>query len=139
VDGNLWFTENQVGAVGRITTSGVITEFALPGYYLSHVPYGIALGPDSNIWFSDGLKLSRITPSGGITEFNVLGGFVAQMTIGPGGNLWFTEASTNFIGRATIPAPATVPVVSKWGFAVLCVLLMALAASAGVSSGPVSE
>src|SRR6185503_13856579 len=29
-DGNLWFTEQVAGRIGRITTAGVITEFVLP-------------------------------------------------------------------------------------------------------------
>lgn len=28
-DGNLWFTENNGNNIGRITTTGVITEFAI--------------------------------------------------------------------------------------------------------------
>ncbi len=52
-DGALWFTENNGGAggkIGRITTSGTITEYATTG--LSG-PYGIALGPDRAIWFTE--------------------------------------------------------------------------------------
>ncbi len=30
-DGNLWFTENYGARIGRITPSGDVTEFALPG------------------------------------------------------------------------------------------------------------
>ena len=29
-DGNLWFTERSGNNIGRITTAGVITEFAVP-------------------------------------------------------------------------------------------------------------
>jgi streptogramin lyase len=29
-DGNLWFTETSGNKIGRITTAGVITEFAIP-------------------------------------------------------------------------------------------------------------
>src|SRR5947209_6481643 len=47
-DGNLWFTEGGGGKIGRITTSGVITEF---GSGLT-LPFSIANGPDGNIWFT---------------------------------------------------------------------------------------
>src|SRR5690348_14186954 len=30
-DGNLWFTERRAGKIGSITTTGSVTEFALPG------------------------------------------------------------------------------------------------------------
>src|SRR5262249_52514258 len=50
-DGNLWFTEQAqhtlAGKIGRITTSGEITEFQAPDGY----PDGIAAGPDGNLWF----------------------------------------------------------------------------------------
>lgn len=47
-DGNLWFTEVGAGKIGRITSQGVVTEFAVGGE-----PYGITSGPDGDIWFTD--------------------------------------------------------------------------------------
>ena len=87
-DGNLWFTES--GAIGRITTAGVVTEFPLP--VGSSDPEGIAAGPDGNIWFTlpyQG-KVDRITPLGSITETS---GFDTPwgITPGPDGNMWITE------------------------------------------------
>jgi virginiamycin B lyase len=54
-DGNMWFTED--GAVGRITPSGVVTEFPSGGE-----GWMIAAGVDGNMWFirSDRL-ISRVT------------------------------------------------------------------------------
>ena len=48
-DGNLWFTE-LFSRIGRITTSGVITEFPVP---TAGNPNGITAGPDGNLWFAD--------------------------------------------------------------------------------------
>jgi len=31
-DGALWFTEQNVNRIGRITTAGVITEFPVPSF-----------------------------------------------------------------------------------------------------------
>ena len=57
--------------IGRITTSGAITEFDVPTP--GSQPYGIAPGPDGNLWFAEtgGSKIGRITTSGVITEFPV--------------------------------------------------------------------
>src|SRR5690242_12956985 len=49
-DGNLWFTESDAGKIGRITTSGSITEFKV---HAGSGPYGITVGPDGNIWFTE--------------------------------------------------------------------------------------
>jgi virginiamycin B lyase len=51
-DGNLWFTEFATNRVGRITTAGVITEFAA-GITGPAQPRGITTGPDGNLWFAE--------------------------------------------------------------------------------------
>ena len=50
-DGALWFTENVDGGgqVGRITTTGVVTEY---GNNAGSVFYFITPGPDGALWFS---------------------------------------------------------------------------------------
>ncbi|GAA0707333.1 virginiamycin B lyase family protein [Dokdonella soli] len=102
-DGNLWFAELRcagcdphtpffAGTVGKITTSGVITEFAVPTY--SSSPDGIATGPDGNAWFTERWSgnIGRVTPAGGIAEFPVNDyGYLTSITNGPDGNLWFTK------------------------------------------------
>jgi streptogramin lyase len=53
-DGNLWFTQ-LAGAdqIGRITTGGVITEYAVP---VAQRPVrAITKGPDGNLWFTQPL------------------------------------------------------------------------------------
>lgn len=61
-DKNLWFTEMTGEKIGRVTTSGVTTEFSVPGLQGAT---GIAAGPDGNIWFTDQLtgKIEHINPS----------------------------------------------------------------------------
>jgi streptogramin lyase len=97
LDGNLWFTEiGPVGSsIGRITTSGKITEFPLPSAntFLS----SITAGSDGNLWFT-GIganngpsKIGVITPQGKIHEFTLPHSILGSITKGPGGNLWFAE------------------------------------------------
>src|SRR5207249_2283249 len=92
-DGNLWFTESAGNQIGRITTAGVVSEFAVPTANSSLV--GITVGPDGNLWFSErlGNQIGRITTAGAITEFPVptANSFPTIITVGPDGNLWFTE------------------------------------------------
>src|ERR1700683_3949495 len=61
-DGNMWFTEMQGHRVGRISSAGVIAEFALPK---GGDPIGIAAGPDGNMWFTEtpGDRIGRIDMS----------------------------------------------------------------------------
>src|SRR4051794_25274189 len=48
-DGNLWFPERDGDAIGRITPSGTVTEFST-GITGGAAPFGVAAGPDGNIW-----------------------------------------------------------------------------------------
>jgi uncharacterized protein (TIGR03437 family) len=119
-DGALWFTEDGIveggtGAIGRITTSGDLTEYLLP------TPSGhdsgagdITVGADGNLWFTwvtldpaqplatASHSVGRITPAGMITEFPVSAGGgwpPGGITAGPDGNLWFAQGHANSIGR----------------------------------------
>jgi len=47
----LWFTETLGNAVGRITTDGVVFEYAIPT--ASSAPIGVAEGPDGAVWFAE--------------------------------------------------------------------------------------
>ena len=64
-DGNLWFAETNGNQIGRITTSGPITEFPIPT--ADSRPDGITAGPDGNLWFTEenpANKIGRITTAG---------------------------------------------------------------------------
>jgi streptogramin lyase len=124
-DGNLWFAGANfqqcsvdfcteiTGVVGRITTSGSVTEFTLP--MDTWVPTGITKGPDGNVWFTEvqvskiapyarsGGKIGRISPSGLIAEFSIPTANALPQGIsgGPDGNLWFTETKANQIAKIT--------------------------------------
>src|SRR2546422_8481106 len=102
-DGNLWFTELNGNRIGRITPTGVITEFPLPT--ANSGPQGITAGPDGNLWFTEfnGNRIGRITPTGVITEFPLPASNrqAEGVAAGAGGNLWITEVNGNRSGRIT--------------------------------------
>ena len=107
-DGNLWFTfrSPSTNAIGRITTSGVVTLFTAglsPGDVAVH---DITEGTDGNVWFTEEFnnRIGSITPSGTITEYaNGISSNagLADITGGPDGNVWFTENAANKVGRIT--------------------------------------
>ena len=113
-DGNLWFTESLVDKIGRITPSGSIQEWSIPTS--SSNASNIITGPDGNLWFTENIqsigvpsviKVGRITTKGTIYEFPgptntvISDSGITSLTNGLDGNLWFTEGTSNQIGRFT--------------------------------------
>jgi hypothetical protein len=99
----LWFTEFNANQIGRITTSGSVTERPVPT--AGGGPMRIAAGSDGNIWFTERgkNKIGRLTPGGGIAEFPIptANAYPEGITAGADGNLWFAENSGQNIGRIT--------------------------------------
>jgi virginiamycin B lyase len=107
--------------VARITTTGVVTEFH-PIAGINWAMDSITAGPDGNLWFTEAprldhpAKIGSIRPDGslvaeltlpdvitlnGYVRFKtgiqiVFGGF--DITVGPHGDLWFTQALAGKIG-----------------------------------------
>ncbi len=84
-------------------TAGTITEFPVP--IAGSEPWGITLGPDGKMWFTDpgANKIGRITTSGTVTEFLLPSGggsFPQRIASGRGNKVWFTEEIAK-IGRIT--------------------------------------
>ncbi len=98
-DNNLWFTASYEqgkttnGLIGRITTTGAITLFPLPGHA---IPVGIVTGPDKHVWFADGNTIGRMAQDGSATYIPITGStnFVA---FDGTGKLWFFDG--NRMGR----------------------------------------
>jgi streptogramin lyase/GH25 family lysozyme M1 (1,4-beta-N-acetylmuramidase) len=113
-DGNVWFAEATAGKIGRITPSGVVTEFAAAA---GGSPTGIAAGRDGNLWFTEPRNggvgsdaIGRMSPTGVLSTFTTgltNGSTPTAITAGPDGNLWFTEQSGGRIGRVTIAGVIT--------------------------------
>ncbi len=88
----------------RCVPAVTIAEFA-NGIPFNASPWGIAAGPDGNLWFTESgtTQIGRITPSGTVTQY---GGLTPSsspegITLGPDGNLWFTEFAADQIGMIT--------------------------------------
>jgi len=121
----LWFTEQNTNRIGTITTAGSISEFSLS--LSASQPRGIVFrSQDGDLWFTQTLAnapstttcthhhcmtttstqtgyLGRITPSGAVTEFQIPNANSRPflITVGPDGNLWFTDEGTNSVGMMT--------------------------------------
>jgi streptogramin lyase len=115
-DGNIWFTLQGVGQIGKITPSGI------PTYYSLHTrlnptprPSGIAVGPDGNLWVAGlGLFIDKVDTGG-----NILGEY--PMTVasdgivaGPDGNMWFTDAEGDHIGTISLTGQVHVMAVTNF-------------------------
>src|SRR5438045_1263983 len=59
-DGNLWFTETDNNAIGRITPAGVVTEFSLAGLQAGSQPLDIVSDPTNNLLYFTELGVGRI-------------------------------------------------------------------------------
>jgi virginiamycin B lyase len=102
-DGNLWFTEPFPfeSRIGRITPSGVITEFQLAS---RAEPRDIVAGPDGNLWFVDFTgQLETITTTGVVTAVEQVKGGPWGIGRGAGTTIWLTQRDGNHIGRFTLP------------------------------------
>ncbi len=111
-DGNLYFTEQSAGKIGRITTNGVITEVLVAGGTTQ--PIDITSGPDGGVWFTQGLTnaLGRIDPANftNVMEFpmptNNTGGVVVDqlngITLGHDGNLYYTDSTAGILGQVVV-------------------------------------
>lgn len=109
-DGALWFTETNAGKIGRITTSGVITEYAIPT--ANSFPFGITTGPDGALWFTEvqSQKIGRMTTDGTVTEYPAGGSpsndFLSNIAAGADGALWFNKHCSG-ISRITTAGVVT--------------------------------
>jgi streptogramin lyase len=108
-DGALWFTDPGRNAIGRMTTLGATTEFAIPTPVSDIL--GITKGPDDNLWFTEAgaNRIGRITVTGTIAEFPIPSPSSSpqQIAAGPDGALWFTEGQAGKIGRITTSGTIT--------------------------------
>jgi len=121
-DGSLWFTQVLSDSIGRIDPGSTNPRVTEPISFTDDVdPYGITTGRDGKIWFTlrQGNRIVRtdpITQTTPLTQTSPLTQTTAisveftlptansepyDITLGPDGNLWFTEYAGNKIGRIT--------------------------------------
>jgi virginiamycin B lyase len=111
-DGNLYFTEQSAGKIGRITTNGVITETLVSNGTTQ--PLDITTGPDGAIWFTQANlnALGRIDPSNftNVMEFpmpaNNTGGVIGDqlngIVLGRDGNLYYADSPAGILGQVNV-------------------------------------
>ncbi len=102
-DGNLWFTESGKNKIGRITVSGVITEFSSVG----STPNDIRTGPDGHAWFETygPDSIGRIGYDGSVQLFPIPSptGHPEQLVGDRARNaIWFAESKNQAIGEFSI-------------------------------------
>jgi virginiamycin B lyase len=106
-DGALWFVNQGNDSIGRITTSGVISNYVSTAI---DQPFQIAAGADGALWFTntEGDSIGRITTAGTVSTYTLpTGEYPFAIAAGPDGNLWFTDADGNSIGRITTGGTVT--------------------------------
>jgi streptogramin lyase len=102
-DGNLWFTEQRVKSglrykarVGRITTSGRVTQFALPFFGPTEL---IAPDPAGRLWVGSagGFSFSSVSTSGRQLQQFCLNSLCSRpvnaLAVAPDGALWYGEGT----------------------------------------------
>ena len=100
-DGALWFTEQFANKIGRITTSGSFTEFAVPGWRLQQSGMDRLRGRTGRTRRRTAQRQYRADHTGGVLPiFSIPGGGCPfGITAGPDNALWFTEPCFNHVGR----------------------------------------
>src|SRR5581483_6465889 len=100
-DGKLWFTELAGRHVSKISVSGRITQYLIPG---DQGIDGIAAGPDGRMWFTenDTAHVGSITVSGNVRPIYDTGSYPFGITAGPGGNMWYCVGFGDAIGRVRL-------------------------------------
>jgi virginiamycin B lyase len=96
-DGALWFCDRT--NIGRITTTGTVTEYPLPNGGTN--ARGIATGVDGNMYFSASVAVGKVSTAGAIALYSAGGNGDRgdSLASGPNGDL-FTVIGT---GNAAQP------------------------------------
>jgi streptogramin lyase len=110
-DGALWFTERATGKIGRVTTSGAVTEFSIVRppdanwITQSSWPTAIARGPDGAVWFVENHanRIGRVDASGTFAHWTIpeSDSNPGGIGLGPDARMYFTETSGNRLGAVT--------------------------------------
>jgi streptogramin lyase len=99
----------RIAAVRRAAAPVVVvrtfTAGTTPGFLATAFAYDITLGPDGNMWFTDGgtPAIGKITPDGKVTEYKAgmtRGARPYAIAAGPDGNMWFSDECGG-IGKVT--------------------------------------
>lgn len=134
-DGALWFAEQSSARIGKVTADGKNFAEYSGNMALGANPQGITVGPDQNIWFTEGGQWDSTAHSVGpgekIGRMNLRGEMIAEyttptprsapqhITTGPDGNIWFAETAVSKVARLNVSTGAitewTMPKTIKYG------------------------
>ncbi len=117
-DGRLWFGQKQL--IGTSTTDGTTDTYSTNA---TSTISSVIVGPDNKMWYAGGDVIGRMSTSGVIGSGDTFtlppgNSSIYFMTLGPDGNLWFTQASPSAVGRMTpagaftifpTPTPSSLP------------------------------
>src|SRR4029077_5960425 len=107
-DGAFWITEETGNRIARVTSTGAVTEFALP--HGSAPGLGITPGPDGALWFTDrgADAVGRIAVDGVIARFPLQkGSMPLGISSGPLQSMWLTQYGTGEVDRISTSGAAT--------------------------------
>jgi virginiamycin B lyase len=97
-DGALWFTDPGLGSLGRITTSGVVTEHRLP-----HTPGdSITMTADGALWVPEPAAgaVAKVSESGAVSQVVLAAGRRPEsVATGPDGSVWVGEGGGPYLAR----------------------------------------
>jgi len=103
----LWFTEALGGAsnfIGYLKPNGTFVTYPITDK-TSVAPGQIVLGPDGNMWFTDGTQIGKSTLQGKVTYYDTNPAMAATCIIaGPDQNLWFCGNSS--VAQIGVMTPA---------------------------------
>src|ERR1700730_12066499 len=95
-DGNMWFIDENAGALVRLSMSGAFKEFSMSGF-LGGSPIALTVGADHKFYVdNESSKIVRVTTSGSVQSFTTPSGDNTQLgdiALGPDGNVWFPESA----------------------------------------------
>jgi streptogramin lyase len=109
-DGNIWVGDDNshpLGNIGQVTPAAVINTYHANHQFTNFASPGL----DGNEWFSECSTnaVSSVSTTGTVTESSVSGATDIQgMTLGPDGNIWFTDLGSKRVGTVVAGVPSLV-------------------------------
>ena len=109
-DGNMWFVNSKCISFGGSCTIGKMSPSGsiLGEYPVKDLPAQLVAGPnhENAMWATtqgtSGNSIVRVTTSGAVTEYLLPAASAPEgISVGPDGNLWFTDNGTNKVGKIT--------------------------------------
>jgi len=135
IDANnkIWFTEHYVNKIGEFdpVSQTTLREVSTPA--TNSDPYGITIDKANNVWFTENndavALIAEYTHTGVFQEYKIRNGATAGsgltphlITVGAGGNIWWSEGFVGGIGTLKVAAaqPGTNLGVTEYRYTPAC-------------------